>query len=134
MSPGVDCHDAEARRDIADVRHELRNHKAVTDIKADNLKKEVDEKDTALKGSLDEIKSLMKWAGSLIITLIIGVLGWSLVQQYQANEQQKTDLEQQIRLLQEQERTRAIAQQNRAAIDQLTAGRSEAPLPANGGR
>jgi len=132
MPPGVNqgnCHDATARKEVAEVRHELRNHIAVYEIKHENLKTDVKGKHDTLKSeltgehasltkALDEIKSLMKWAGSLIITLIIGVLGWSLVQQYQANEQQKRELEQQIRLLQEQERTRVIAEQNRDRLNE----------------
>lgn len=107
MSQGVNCEDPVARQQIADVRHELRNHMSVNEIKHNNLQKEVATEHKSLTDSLVEIKSLMKWAGSLIITLIIGVLGWSLVQQYQANEQSKKDLEAQIKLLQEQEKTRA---------------------------
>ena len=120
--------DSTARREVAEVRHELRNYCAVNDIKHKNLEDDVAARDGKLTKALEEIKSLMKWAGSLTISLIIGVLAWSLVQQYQANEQQKRDLEQQIRLLQEQERTRAIAEENRRVLqDQLTPGASEAP-------
>lgn len=120
----AECCDDVARREVADVRHELRNHKAVAEIKAENLKKEVDSKAIDVKASIDEVRSLMKWAGSLIITLIIGVLGWSLVQQYQANEQQKNDLEQQLRLLQEQDQARAITTRNTERLDDIDSAAS----------
>ena len=51
--------------------------------------------------SLDEIKSLLKWVGSTLILLIVSVLGWSLAQQYQANEAQKLALHDQIERLQD---------------------------------
>lgn len=111
MPPRIEgeCHDTQARTDLADIRHELRNYRAVNDLKGDNLRSEMHTRDAATAAALAEIKSLMKWAGSLIISLIIGVLGWSLVQQYQANEQQKKELESQLRILQEQERSRIIS-------------------------
>lgn len=146
--------DEEARRQVAEVRHELRNYQAVNDIKAENLKSDFDrtakevkeetkrvaqtvkeetqriatvvKEDAAasaktiktdfevkhgeLARSLSKIESLLKWAGSLIISLILGVLGWSLLQQITNNAQQQKDLQAQIKLLEQQERARVLQQ------------------------
>lgn len=141
--------DNEARRQVAEVRHELRNFMAVSDIKTQNLRDEFERsakdvkeatiaaaktvkeegeksaetiktnfevKHTELQCSLGKIESLLKWAGSLIVSLILGVLGWSLLQQVQSNEQQKKDLQSQIKLLEEQEHTRLLVQRNSEAL------------------
>lgn len=59
-----------------------------------------DERHTALQNSVQELKTMVTWVGGLIISLIIGVLGWSLAQQYNANEAQKKALQDQIVQLQ----------------------------------
>lgn len=87
--------DQEARDQVATVRHDLANHKMVTDIKLDGLVKLV-----------AELKSQLKWAGGLIVMLFISTLTWSLNQQYNANEAQKKDMQQQLTILREQERAR----------------------------
>lgn len=58
-----------------------------------------DERHNALQSSIEEIKSILVWVGGVLITLILGVLGWSLVQQYNANEAQKLALQAQISAL-----------------------------------
>lgn len=55
-----------------------------------------------IEKSIAEIKGIMKWAGSLVIMLILSVLGWSLVQQYNANEATKQRLQEQVEFLQSQ--------------------------------
>ena len=50
--------------------------------------------------SIAELKGMLKWVGGVIISLILAVLGWSLAQQYQANEAQKSQLLDQIHTLQ----------------------------------
>lgn len=123
MSSGVE--DTQARRELSELRHEVRNYMAVETIKQEAFEREVEEGRNAVTKSIEELKSILKWAGSLIISLIIGVLAWSLVQQYNANEDQKRQLENQIRLLQEQERTRLIAEQNRARLEQVAPTQSQ---------
>lgn len=54
-----------------------------------------------INASIAELKAIVKWAGGLIISLIITVLGWSLVQQLNANEAQKKWMADQIILLQQ---------------------------------
>jgi hypothetical protein len=53
-----------------------------------------------IHASISRIEGVMKWVGGVIITLILAVLGWSLTQQYNANEAQKRALEDRIELLQ----------------------------------
>lgn len=55
-----------------------------------------DERHAVLQTSVQELKTMVSWIGSVMITLIIGVLGWSLVQQWNANEAQKRALQDQI--------------------------------------
>jgi hypothetical protein len=130
-----------ARQQVAEVRHELRNYQSVNDIKAQNLKTDLERTASEVKTELtrtaqelksnqaasaatvkadfeakhgevttaiSKIESLLKWAGSLIITLILGVLGWSLLQQITNNQQQQKDLQSQIKLLEQQERARQL--------------------------
>lgn len=59
-----------------------------------------DERHTALQASVQELKTMVTWIGGVMISLIIGVLGWSLAQQYNANEAQKKALQDQIVQLQ----------------------------------
>lgn len=58
-----------------------------------------DERHAALQESVQELKSMVTWIGSTMITLILGVLAWSLAQQYSANEAQKKALEEQVNAL-----------------------------------
>jgi len=164
MPEGINSGTAElcdnvARRAVAEVRHELRNFQAVSDIKVENLKVDLDrtarevkgelertaqdlksdtaksaasvktnfeEKHATLTTALTKIESLMKWAGSLIVSLILGVLGWSLLQQVQNNEQQKRDLQSQIKLLEEQDRTRLLANRNAEILRSVAPEQSQA--------
>ncbi|MGN6819309.1 MAG: hypothetical protein ACTHJR_11635 [Sphingomonas sp.] len=63
-----------------------------------------------LDEGLDRVEGIIKWAGGLIVTLIISVLGWALVQQWNANEAQKRDLQQKIEMMQEAQRVQPIIQ------------------------
>jgi cytoskeletal protein RodZ len=83
--------DVTARREVSEVRHDLRNHKMVSEL----VVKGVDKK-------IDTLISLLKWVGTLIVTSVLGVLAWSLVQQWNANEAQRQNIEEQVRLIQAQ--------------------------------
>lgn len=50
-----------------------------------------------------ELKNALKWALGLIVSIIISFASWALLQQYNANEAQKKDMQQQIDLLRAQE-------------------------------
>ncbi len=156
--------DNEARRQVAEVRHELRNFQAVSEIKQENLKndfertakevkaelirssedtksatvesakavkKDFEAKHNELTTNLQKIESLLKWAGSLLITLILGVLGWSLLQQITNNSQQQKDLQAQIKLLEQQERARMLQQPEMRVLPPSAA---ESALAAERGR
>jgi cytoskeletal protein RodZ len=81
--------DEEARLVAQKLAIELAEHRAASEVQLNSL-----------KTSVTEIKSMLTWIGGVIISLIIGVLGWSLVQQFAANEAQKTALQLQITQLQ----------------------------------
>jgi len=110
--------DQVVRDEVAQVRHDLANHKMITEIKLDNVLKVV-----------AELKSQLKWAGGLIVMLFISTLTWSLTQQYNANEAQKKDMQQQLDMLREQERARNAS---RAEImSRLPPGGPETALTAD---
>jgi len=114
-----------------ETRHALNNYIQITDYKLDGLGKKhddlakkiddkndelalkVEEKHKAVLDVIGELKSILKWAGGLVVMLFISTLTWSLAQQYSANEAQKKDMQQQLDILREQERARNA---NRAEI------------------
>jgi cytoskeletal protein RodZ len=114
-----------------ETRHELKNYIMITDYKLDGLAErhdqlsnkidnkneelavKVEEKHKAVLDVIGELKSILKWAGGLVVMLFISTLTWSLAQQYSANEAQKKDMQQQLDILREQERARNA---NRAEI------------------
>jgi DNA repair exonuclease SbcCD ATPase subunit len=77
-----------AEREIADNRHAINNNQTVFDIRLGQISK-----------SIEELKNILKWAGGLIVTLMISFMSWSALQQYNANETQKRDLQNQVELL-----------------------------------
>lgn len=111
-------------REIAEQRHELKNAKTVFELKLQQV-----------VNSLDELKRIMKWAGGMIVTLMISFMSWSALQQYNSNERQKDELAQQIRLIQNQEQ----ATKDREAIlrqlrDDLSASGAEATVTTDSSR
>jgi hypothetical protein len=79
-------------REIAENRHGLTGTKQVFDIRFGQVME-----------SIEELKSILKWAGGLIVTLMISFMSWSALQQYNANETQKADLQQQIKMIESQD-------------------------------
>lgn len=69
----------------------------------DNIKIEGQEREARQTEKIEEIKSILKWAGGLIVSLILTVLGWSAVQQFEANQARQDELQQQIELLEQRE-------------------------------
>ena len=63
------------------------------------------------------VVSILKWAGGLIVSLLLTVLGWSVVQQVNANEAQKQDLQRQIQLLSAQREVEALRTSGAEAVD-----------------
>lgn len=52
-----------------------------------------------LLNNISRIENILKWAGSLIVTILIAVLGWLIVAQINNNEEEKKALEKQIEIL-----------------------------------
>lgn len=63
----------------------------------------IDVKLTQITDDIKEVKSALKWAGGLIISLMISFMAWAALQQYNANETQKADLQKQVNLLKTQD-------------------------------
>lgn len=95
-----------------ETRQLLDNHVDLTEVKLTNMEK-----------SIARIESALKWAGGLIVSLLLTVLGWAVVQQINANESQKNELRQQVLLLQQQQQQERMESAARAA---------EAAAAANG--
>lgn len=133
---------------VRETRHLLNNHIQITQMQLENIQTKMDERRLSQDEKLDSLSKLMeqrhaqqdanvkeltstlKWAGGLIVSLVLAVLGWSLVQQYNANESTKTDLQQQLNLLKSQE-----AERNRFRDEirtQLTPGATETPSASGG--
>lgn len=108
--------DQPARDKAGEALHAVQNFRAVAEQQFKMLDQKIDTKtvetNTKIDGTnskIDEIKSALKWAGGLIVSLILTVLGWAVAQQLNSNEAQKKDMQQQIQLLQQQERARVDA-------------------------
>ncbi len=89
-----------------ETRHLLNNHIQITQLEIKNLDKAGADRHEVLEGAVGELKSALKWAGGLVVSLILTVLGWAVMQQLNANESQKKEMAQQIEILQSQERAR----------------------------
>jgi len=97
-----------------ETRQLLDNHVSLTEVKLTNMEK-----------SIGRIESALKWAGGLIVSLLLTVLGWAVIQQINANESQKNELRQQQILLQQQ------LQQEHERVESATRA-AEAAAAANG--
>jgi hypothetical protein len=84
---------AAAERQTAENRHEIANARQVIEIRL-----------TQLGTNIQELRGALKWAGGLIISLMLSFMGWAALQQYNANEQQKKDLETQVQLLEREDK------------------------------
>lgn len=118
--------DQVARDKANAAAHELKNHIMVTGIKLEQLDQKIEIKHNETNGKVDELKSFLKWVGSLIVTLFLATLSWSLAQQYNSNESTKKDLQAQVELLREQQRNSAAARIDRQTIlDRLPSSGTE---------
>lgn len=118
-----------ARDEVRDVRHELNNHVQTTELHLSGLEKSIESNHKAVTEKVEDIRKAILWAGGLVISIMLSVLGWAVLQQISANEAQKQELQQQIRLLQESDRARLLQQQN----DELSARAAEAVGSSVGG-
>lgn len=84
------------------VAQEARSIALAVEQKLDEREKLHDERNAAIIQSIKEIKSILTWVGGTMITMILSVLAWSLLQQYNANEAQQRALQEQVYTLQHQ--------------------------------
>lgn len=89
-----------------ETRHLLNNHIQITQIKLDNLDKDGQARHESLGASFNKLESALKWAGGLVVSLMLTVLGWAVMQQINSNETTKKEMAQQIQMLQQQEQAR----------------------------
>lgn len=99
--------DQVARDSARDAVHDIANFRAVTEVRLTQLDKKIDETHKETNEKIDKVESAIKWAGGLIVSLVLSVLGWAVLQQINANESQKKEMAQQIELLKQQEAVRA---------------------------
>lgn len=133
---------------LRETRHLLNNHIQITQMQLQTIEQKMDDRRLQQDQKLDnmavlmeqrhaqhadkitELTSSLKWAAGLVVSLVLAVLGWSLVQQYNANEATKNDLQQQVNLLKAQE-----AERNRFRDEirsQLAPGAAQAPSASGG--
>lgn len=136
MAEVVSVVDQAARDKATEAAHALANHIQVTGIKLDALDTKLVTTHAETNGKIDEIKSIIKWAGGLIMMLFLSTMTWSLSQQYSANEATKKDLTAQVELLKESGRNQAAARADRQIIlEKLGApGATETPNTTVSGR
>jgi hypothetical protein len=85
-----------------ETRHLLNNHIQVTGLKLETMEREGKLRHQAVVDVIARLESALKWAGGIIVSLTLTVLGWALLQQINANEAQKKDMQQQLDLLRAQ--------------------------------
>ena len=119
-------HIDEVQSKVVDIRHDLANHQQKVEYQLQLLEQNNTARHTKLAESFNELKSGLKWGLGLLVSVILSFMGWALLQQYNANESQKKDMQQQIQLLQAQEQTRSQYRQD--VLSRLPPGASQ---PAN---
>lgn len=100
--------DQHARDLVRDTRHELTQHRQATEIHLAHIERQIEDSAKNTNMKIDRVESVIKWAGSLLVTLLLSVLGWSVVQQITANQMQQQELKRQIELLEAQEQVRVL--------------------------
>ena len=96
-----------AHDQVSENRHKLNNLEMTINIRLDQLKAE-----------FQDLRNILKWAGGLIVSLMISFMGWALLQQFNANETAKADLQRQVELLEQaQENERRLRNQERVLIE-----------------
>lgn len=82
------------------IAQEARAIALAVEQKLDEREKLHEERNASLVASVKEIKSILTWVGGTMISMILAVLAWSLIQQYNANDAQQKALQEQIVALQ----------------------------------
>lgn len=97
-----------------ETRHLLNNHIQMTTYQLQVMERNGQERHQAVVASVSKLYTGLCWAAGLLVPIFLSFLGWSLLQQINANEAQKRDLQQQL--------------DRQAQLLELV--RSQAPLPA----
>jgi hypothetical protein len=105
----ADAVDQNARDKAGEALHAVNNLRMETKGEFALLQQKLDTTHAESNTKIDKIESAIKWAGGLIVSLVLSVLAWAVLQQINANESQKKEMAQQIQLLQSQERARVEA-------------------------
>jgi len=98
---------SETKTKVTEIRHDLANHQQKVEYQFKLLDQSGEARHNKLAESFAELKNMLKWAGGLVVSIMLSFMAWALLQQYNSNETQKKDLQTQLNLLksQEQERT-----------------------------
>ncbi len=117
---------------VSEVSHKLANEAQKNEYQFKLLDQSGADRHEKLADSFAELKKFLTWAGGLIFSIMLSFMGWAVLQQYSSNESQKRDLQTQLNLLKEQDRSRA--QYREEVLSRLPPGGSEATLTTEGGR
>lgn len=79
--------------DIATVAYDARNKANAAHDKMEAHERLCAERYLNINNSITDLKTIIKWTCTLMISLIIGALGWSLTQQVDTVNQQMHDLQ-----------------------------------------
>lgn len=101
--------DQTARDRAGDAVHAVANFRAVTEVQLRQLDTKIDTTHAETNSKIDKIEGAIKWAGGIIISLMLAVIGWAVTQTLSANESQSKEMKQQIELLKQQESARVNA-------------------------
>ncbi len=98
--------DQTARDSARDAVHAVANFRMVAEGEFKLIHQKIDTTHADTNTKIDKIEAAIKWAGGIIISLMLTVIGWAVMQTLNANEAQSKEMKQQIELLQQQERAR----------------------------
>lgn len=96
----------ETRTKVTDIRHDLANHEQKVQYQLQLLDQGSEARHNKLAENFGELKNALKWASGLIVSIMLSFMGWAVLQQYNANETTKKDIQTQLNLLKEQDRQR----------------------------
>lgn len=118
----------DTRQKVGDVRHDLANHQQKVEYQLQLLDQAGEARHTKLAENFNELKNVLKWAGGLVVSIMLSFMAWALLQQYNSNESQKKELQTQLNLLKEQDRARA--EYRAEVLSRLPPGATETADPS----
>jgi len=115
----------ETKTKVADIRHDLANHQQKVEYQFQLMEQGNVSRHQKLAEIVGEMKNMLKWAGGLVVSIMLSFMAWALLQQYNSNESQKKELQTQLNLLKEQDRQRVEYRQE--VLSRLPPSASETP-------